>query len=132
MPLTEQQLASAAQRLAELNSLVERLPEALIEDYGREAEHRAYKVGSKTFAYYVSDHHGDGRIALWCKSSAAEQFHRVDEEPDDFFVPPYLGKSGWLGLRLDQPEQVPWDAVEHLLTQAWLARAPKRLQQGVR
>ncbi len=129
MALTETQLKPAAQRLERLNDLVRSLPEASIEDYGRQGEHRTYRIGKKTFAHYVCDHHNDGRIALWCKSTSAEQFHRVDEEPEHYFVPPYLGKSGWLGLRLDQPGEVPWDAVEYLLQQAFLAQAPKRLQR---
>jgi len=128
MVLGEAQIATAAERLERVNALAAQLPEAIVEDYGRRGEHRVYKIGRKTFGYYVRDHHDDGRIALWCKSTSAEQFHRVDEEPDDYFVPPYLGKSGWLGLRLDQAEPVPWDAVEYLLQQAWLAQAPKRLR----
>jgi len=129
--LNQQQSAAAPTRLERLNQIAAALPEAVIEDYGRSGEHRVYKLGRKTFAYYVHDHHDDGRIALWCKSTLTEQFHLVDEEPENYFVPPYLGRSGWLGLRLDQAETVPWDAVEYLLQRAWMAQAPKRLQAAL-
>ena len=42
-----------------------------------------------------------------------------------FFVPPYVGPSGWVGVWLDQG--VDWDDVAGFLTDAYRLVAPKRL-----
>jgi len=34
----------------------------------------------------------------------------VNGGPERFFVPPYVGHRGWIGLRLDLPD-VDWDEV---------------------
>ena len=65
-----------------------------------ENAHVAFLVRGKTFAYFLNNHHGDGRVALVCKAAAGAQGILVDAEPDRFFVPAYLGPRGWIGLRL--------------------------------
>lgn len=55
----------------------------------------------KVFAILALNHHGDGRIALWLNTPPALQSERVDESPRHFFVPQYVGPSGWLGVRLE-------------------------------
>ena len=47
-------------------------------------------------------------------------------EPKRFFIPPYLGPRGWLGVWLDTPE-VDWDRVEALVLDSYRLTAPKRL-----
>jgi hypothetical protein len=80
--------------------------------------------GKKTFASFHDDHHGDGRLALWIKSDLDTQEGLVEANPDLFFVPPYVGPSGWLGVRLDR--DIDWDIVEGLLKEGYRAVAPKR------
>jgi hypothetical protein len=80
--------------------------------------------GKKTFASFHENHQGDGRIAAWIKSDADTQEGLVEANPDLFFVPPYVGPSGWLGVRLD--ENVDWDVVAGLLEDGYRAVAPKR------
>ena len=58
--------------------------------------------GRKTFASLMDNHHGDGRLALWIKSTKDAQDDLVGANPDLFYVPPYVGPSGWIGLRLDR------------------------------
>ena len=42
-----------------------------------------------------------------------------------FFVPPYVGPSGWLGIRLDlKPE---WPIVSGIVEDAYRLAAPKKL-----
>lgn len=86
--------------------------------------HGAPRGGRKTFATLHDDHHGDGRLALWIKSSADAQEDLVAMNPERFFVPPYVGPSGWIGVRLDRG--VDWDAVEALLEAGYRMVAPKR------
>ncbi len=99
-------VAGRRKRLARICSS---LPETTSEPAG--APHLAFKVRSKIFAYYLYDHHGDGRIALWCKAPPGEQARLVADEPGPYFVPPYVGPKGWVGLRLDT-RSVDWSAVK--------------------
>jgi len=84
----------------------------------------AFFVRGRMFAMFADDHHGDGRVAVWCKSSADEQQRRVGEAPERFFVPPYVGVSGWVGVRLDRAD-VDWGELAIVLEEAWLAAAPR-------
>ncbi|HTO01139.1 MAG TPA: MmcQ/YjbR family DNA-binding protein [Microthrixaceae bacterium] len=79
----------------------------------------------KSFVMFHDDHHGDGRLAIWCKAEAGVQGQMVDTEPDRYFVPAYVGPRGWIGLRLDI--DVDWDEVEMVITDAYRCVAPKRL-----
>ena len=56
----------------------------------------------KVLAYFVDNHHGDGRLALWCAAAKGAQEMLVDSNPDLYFVPPYVGYRGWIGVRLDR------------------------------
>ena len=80
--------------------------------------------GRKTFANLSDDHHGDGRLALWIKSTRDAQEDLVALDPDVFFVPPYVGPSGWIGVRLDR--RASWDVIEDLLETGYRMVAPKR------
>jgi hypothetical protein len=79
----------------------------------------------KSFVMFHDDHHGDGRLALWCAAPDGAQALMVESEPGRFFVPPYVGHRGWLGLRLDT--DVDWDEVGAVVTDAWRCAAPKKL-----
>jgi hypothetical protein len=58
--------------------------------------------GKRAFLMVLTDHHGDGRFALWCAAPEGVQHLLVHGDPDRFFVPPYVGHRGWLGVRLDR------------------------------
>ena len=58
--------------------------------------------GTKTFVTFVANHHGDGRLAIWCAAPDGVQAALVAQEPDHSFVPPYVGHRGWIGVRLDR------------------------------
>lgn len=78
----------------------------------------------KTFVMYVGEHHG-ARLSFWCAAPDGAQETLVGEHPDRFFVPPYVGYRGWLGVFLDGP--VDWDQVADLVTEAYRTVAPKKL-----
>ena len=61
----------------------------------------AFFADPRCFAMFLDDHHGDGRLALWCAAPEGVQAEVVQLEPDRFFRPPYVGHRGWLGVRLD-------------------------------
>ena len=64
---------TAAQRLAKLTDICLALPDAESFTYGQ--QHYRFIVGKKKFAYYLNDHHGDGRIGLWCKAGRENRRH---------------------------------------------------------
>ena len=82
-------------------------------------------AGGRQFAIFADDHHGDGRLALWVAAAPGVQAEMVDEEPDRFFVPPYVGHRGWLGVRLDRDPD--WDEVAGVCADAFRHVAPKTL-----
>ncbi len=80
--------------------------------------------GKQTFVMYLDDHHGDGRLALWCAAAPGVQDELVDQEPDRFFVPPYVGGRGWIGVRLDREPD--WDEIAGIVEDAYREVAPKK------
>lgn len=79
----------------------------------------------KTVATFTDNHHGDGRVALVCPAPPGVQADLVEQEPHRFFVPPYVGGRGWLGVRLDV--DVDWDEVARICQDAYRMVAPKAL-----
>jgi pimeloyl-ACP methyl ester carboxylesterase len=73
--------------------------------------------GKRAFASYLDDHHGDGRLAIWCAAPPGMQNAFVGHDPERYFVPPYVGHRGWLGVRLDRG--LPWDDVAGALEDAY-------------
>jgi len=114
-----------------LVALCRSLPGASAEPASHGVRHLAFKVGKKTFAYYVYDHHGDGRIALLCKAPPGEQDRLIGEDPDRYFLPPYVGPKGWVGLRVDTP-RLDWKEVENLLAVAFVLTAPDKIKGAKR
>ena len=115
----------APRPLSRLRKLCLALPEAHeVEAWGEPT----FRVRNKLFAMYASagSHHGAGRPAVWCKAAPANQALMVSAAPRRFFVPPYVGPSGWIGVWLDG--QVDWAEVGELLRDAYAMVAPKRLQ----
>ena len=81
--------------------------------------------GKKTFVMFHDDHHGDGRLAIWCAAPPGVQGDLVEQEPGRFFVPPYVGHRGWLGVRLDVAPD--WDEITSITEDAYRCVAPKKL-----
>jgi hypothetical protein len=86
-----------------------------------------FRVRNKQFAMYAApeDHHGGGRPAVWVKAVPGEQSVRIAADPDRFFSPPYVGPSGWVGVRLDG--RVDWDDLDDLLREGYRLAAPRKL-----
>jgi hypothetical protein len=91
-----------------------------------EGRHASFLVRRKKFAYYLDDHHGDGRLAACCRAVPGENTVLAAADPVRFFIPPYIGPRGWVGLYLDV-DPVDWDEVVELVVDSYLLVAPKRL-----
>jgi hypothetical protein len=81
-----------------------------------------FRVGGKIFAM---EKRGDGRISVWCKAPPGSQMVLVGADPDRFFVPPYVGGKGWVGMRLDDGPD--WDEVTEVVRRSYRLIAPRRL-----
>ena len=109
--------------LPRLRKLCLALPEAHeVEAWGEPT----FRVKNKIFAMYAADdRHGSGHHAVWIKASAVNQRLMVEAAPDRFFVPPYVGPSGWIGVWLDG--KIDWRELDDLLHDSYRMIAPKKL-----
>jgi hypothetical protein len=110
--------------LQRLRKICLALPEAHeVEAWGEPT----FRVRNKIFAMYAADsnHHDSGRAGVWIKAKDLEQDMLVRAEPARYFVPPYVGKGGWVGAHLD--DRPDWEVVTDLLRDAYAMTAPKRL-----
>lgn len=113
--------ATPADALARVQALCLALPGAAENvKHGRPC----FEVRGKTFVMFMDNHHGDGRLAVWCKAPPGAQGTMVESEPRRFFVPPYLGPSGWIGARLEA-DVVDWSAVAACVEEGYRMSAPK-------
>ncbi|HTS72299.1 MAG TPA: MmcQ/YjbR family DNA-binding protein [Gaiellaceae bacterium] len=81
--------------------------------------------GKRAFLMLLTDHHGDGRFAIWCAAPEGMQQMLVKADPERFFVPAYVGHRGWLGFRLDR--EFEWDELAGIAEDAWAEAAPPAL-----
>ncbi len=84
-----------------------------------------FKAAGKTFATYSVNHHGDGKVALLVNLSLDMQTVLVESAPTHFFVPPYSGSKGWVGVELNKGIQ--WDRVSQLACDAYCRVVPMAL-----
>lgn len=103
-------------------------PETLGE---RKGEHASFLVRKKVFAYYLSNHHGDGIVSICVKVLPGDNALLIAAHPSRFYSPAYIGPRGWLGLRLDVGE-IDWDEVRELVRGSYILVAPGRLAATVR
>lgn len=88
-------------------------------------------VLNRVFVMYSADHHGDHRYALWCNVPEGAQDVLLKSDPENFFFPPYVGKAGWVGLRLDRTAT--WDTVKSIVKDSYAhtrAKASTRRRRG--
>jgi hypothetical protein len=81
-----------------------------------------FKVSGKTFVYLTLNHHGDGRAAIWVGSPEGVQQEMVNQNSEAYFVPPYVGVRGWLGVDLDKG--LPWNEIFQRVREAYINLAP--------
>jgi hypothetical protein len=54
----------------------------------------------RVFAMFANNHHADGHVAVWLPAADGVQAALVEEQPDVYFRPPYVGPAGWIGVEL--------------------------------
>ena len=67
----------------------------------------------------------DDRQRMCCKARPGLQTALVEGDPQRFFIPPYVGPKGWVGVYLDNSTD--WDELADLIEESYRMTAPKRL-----
>ena len=70
------------------------------------------------FIHHMSINCGHGKV-------------QVDGDPTRFFVPPYVGQHGWIGIYLDIGADLDRDHVIDLIEESYRMTAPKRLVKAM-
>jgi hypothetical protein len=79
----------------------------------------------------MSDHHHDDRVSVVFAAGAGVQESLIEEDPERYYRPPYVGGRGWVGAYLDghDEENSPeWDTLADLIVDAWLLVAPPKIR----
>lgn len=89
-----------------------------------------YRVDGKTFAIYCINQHGDGRVALWLEAPSGSQKLHTQMQPDVYFIPPYVGPKGWLGMDLESG--LDWPSAVARVAEAYrkVASAARQAEMG--
>ncbi|MCD0452003.1 MmcQ/YjbR family DNA-binding protein [Actinocorallia sp. API 0066] len=95
------------------------LPEAEEKPFGGHTA-PTFRVRNKIFTMTSED-----GLSMTFKAAQGVQQALVGEDPERFFVPPYVGPKGWVGARLDVPQD--WTEIAELLQDSYRLVAPKRL-----
>lgn len=109
--------------LARLRRICLALPEAIEQETW---ETPTFRVRAKIFALQNDWY---GQSAVWLKAPPGSQMVLVGADPDRYFVPPYLGHKGWVGVRLASGPD--WAEVEHLIRRSYRLVAPRKLAARV-
>lgn len=106
-----------------LNEAVPELFHAFPNVESKRGEHLSrFLVDEKVFAYYALNHHGDQRVALWLKVPEGSQRLYLESGLNGYFIPPYVGHKGYLGVELNQ--DVEWTTIEFHVREAYANVAP--------
>jgi predicted DNA-binding protein (MmcQ/YjbR family) len=99
------------------------LPEAFeIEAWG----HPTFRVGGgrgKMFAIAADD-----GSSITVKADPIER-EALLEQGDPFYVPPYVGRNGWIGIRLGGSTD--WQEMAELIATSYCLIAPKHLAEAI-
>ena len=82
-------------------------------------------VRNRVFVMFANNHHHDGHIAVWLPVPPSFQEGLIENAPQVFFKPPYVGVRGWVGIELDRITDAD---LQMYITMAWELIAPKRLR----
>jgi hypothetical protein len=81
----------------------------------------------RVFAMFADNHHGDGHVAVWIPAAEGVQAILIEEQPDVYFRPPYVGGAGWVGVEVARVDD---DQLGALIREAFRLMAAKTLTSG--
>lgn len=109
--------------ISRLRSICMALPEATEKEAWGDP---TFRIRDRIFAM---EKRGDGRISIWCKAPPGSQEVLVGADPERFFVPPYVGHKGWIGMRIDTDPD--WGEVAAVIRRSYRLIAPRRLAAAI-
>lgn len=56
----------------------------------------------RVFAMFSNNHHGDGHVSVMLPAGPGVQEAAIEEAPQIYYRPPYVGSAGWIGVELSQ------------------------------
>lgn len=116
MPPSGEAKVEVLMRAESVRKLALRLPEAVEQEtWGTPT----FRIRKRIFVM-LSD---QGREA-WVKTTHDEQRALVAMDPETFFMPPYVGPSGWVGVKIRTVDPT---EMRELVTEAWRLTAPVRV-----
>jgi len=121
--MVEQNEVMAESSIDRLRTICLSLPE--VEERLSHGEPAWFIAKGKQFVSLDDHHHGADHLGFWCAAPEGMQSALVDADADRYFVLPYVGHRGWIGVRLDRSSD--WREIEELVFEAYLTMAPKRL-----
>ena len=83
----------------------------------------------RVFAMFADNHHGDGHVAVWIPAGPGAQAALIEEAPDTYFRPPYVGGAGWIGVEVSR---VGDDQLGALIREALRLTVTKKLASSSR
>jgi hypothetical protein len=101
------------------------LPEAVEKPFGGHAS-PGFRVRDKLFVVVSED-----RSYMTLKAPEGVQRILVNSDGERFFVPPYVGSKGWVGVRIALHQAPNWDEVAEMIYESYCLTAPKRLVAGL-
>ena len=81
-------------------------------------------VAKRVYAMFANNHHNDGHVAVWIPAPPGLQATLIKSEPRKFFIPPYVGVRGWVGIEL---EEIDDEELAFHISEAWRLIAPKKV-----
>jgi hypothetical protein len=76
----------------------------------------------RVFAMFANNHHDDGHVAVWLPAGPGVQEALIDEDPETYFRPPYVGSAGWIGVEMARVDD---DQLGSLIREAFQLIAAK-------
>jgi predicted DNA-binding protein (MmcQ/YjbR family) len=90
-------------------------------------EHPTFRVGSGRGKIFCNEAK-DGS-SMTAKADPHER-EALLAQGEPFFIPPYVGPKGWVGIHLEQP-RIDWEEVAELIAISYCLIAPNRLTEKV-
>jgi hypothetical protein len=84
---------------------------------------------TRVFAMFANNHHDDGYIAVWLPMGPGVQDALIEEAPEVYFRPPYVGPSGWVGVEMARVDD---EQLGSLIREAFTLIAAKERAGGKR
>jgi hypothetical protein len=113
-------VASSRRPVDRLRKICLALPEATEKTAWGEP---TWRIKGRLFAQLDDHHHGADRLAVWLPAALGIQELLIKSDPKRFFVPPYVGPRGWIGVRIDGRPN--WRLVTTLVHDAYAQVAPQ-------